>query len=200
MKIKIILTVFLVLSFNPLFSVTGDEALSKFRARMNGIEKMTGVISWTTSSGVSYTGNFKYLNPGRIHIKFSNPAGRTVVSNGRTLWVYSPASNIVGVQELSRDGSGGITSFTNGYMALLTDQGPGGYIVKLKNESRHYQEVTLMLDSSFFLKKAVLKSKDGFTYTFTLSNISTAATVLPGTFNFEVPANAQRVNNPLNIQ
>ena len=57
-----------------------------------------------------------------------------------------------------------------------------------------------MLDPSFFLKRAVLKSKDGFTYTFSISNVSTTATVLPGAFNFEVPANAQRVNNPLNIQ
>ncbi len=200
MKIKIIIFTFLILCLNPLFSMTGDDALSKFRARMNGIEKMTGVITWNTSSGASYSGNFKYLNPGRIHIKFTNPAGRTVVSNGRTLWVYSPASNIVGVQELSRDGSGGIASFTNGYMALLADQGPNGYTVRLKSESRHYQEITLMLDPSFFLKRAVLKSKDGFTYTFTITNVSTTATVLPGAFNFEVPANAQRVNNPLNIQ
>jgi outer membrane lipoprotein-sorting protein len=140
------------------------------------------------------------MNPGKLHIKFSNPSGRTIVSNGRTLWVYSPSSNIVGVQELGQGGSGGIASFTNGYMALLTDQGANGYTLKLKHDSRHYQEIILVLDSTFFLKRALFKTKDGSAYSFTISNVSSTATVLPGLFNFEVPANAQRVNNPLNIQ
>ena len=200
MKKIILPLLILFFTISPVYSLTGDEALAKFRSRMYSIEKLTGVISWTTSNGGSYSGNFKYLNPGKLYIKFSNPSGRTIVSNGKTLWVYSPSSNIVGVQELAQGGSGGIASITNGYMALLTGQGDNGYTLKLKNESRHYQEIILVLDSTFFLKRALFKTKEGGTYSFTISNVSTAGTVLPGLFHFEVPANAQRVNNPLNIQ
>lgn len=200
MKKKLTLILLLVFSLNPAYSLTGDEVLEKFRSRMHNIDKLAGVISWTTSHGASYSGNFKYLNPGKLHIKFTNPSGRTIVSNGRTLWVYSPSSNIVGVQDLSNDGSGGIGSFTNGYMALLTDEGSNGYTLKLKHDTRHYQEIILLLDSTFFLKRALFKTKEGMLYSFTISDISTTATIMPGLFNFEVPANAQRVNNPLNIQ
>lgn len=200
MRKILLLMAFLLVSFSPAYSLTGDEVLAKFRSRMYSIDKLTGNISWTTSYGASYTGNFKYLNPGKLHIRFSNPSGRTIVSNGRTLWVYSPSSNIVGVQELGQGGSGGIASFTNGYMALLTSQGSGGYTLKLKHDSRHYQEIILQLDSTFFLKRVIFKTGEGATYSFTISNVSSSATVLPGIFNFQVPANAQRVNNPLNIQ
>ena len=201
MKKKFILILLLLFSLNPVYSLTGDEALEKFRSKMQSIEKLSGVISWTTSRGATYSGNFKYLNPGKLYIKFTNPPGRTVVSNGRTLWVYSPSSNIVGVQELSDGGaSGGIASFTNGYMPFLIEDGPNGYTLKLKNDNRHYQEITLLLDRSFFLKRAVFKTSEGILYSFTFSEISTAVTIMPGLFNFEVPANAQRVNNPLNIQ
>lgn len=201
MKKNFILILFLLFSLSPAYSLTGDEALARFRSKMQSIEKLSGVISWTTSRGATYSGNFKYLNPGKLHIKFTNPSGRTIVSNGRTLWVYSPSSNIVGVQELSDGGtSGGIASLTNGYMPLLTEEGPNGYTLKLKNDSRHYQEIILLLDKSFFLKRAVFKTSEGILYSFTFSEISTADTIMPGLFNFEVPANAQRVNNPLNIQ
>lgn len=201
MKKKFILILLFLFSLNPAYSLTGDEALAKFRSRMNSIDKLAGVVSWTTSHGATYSGNFKYLNPGKLHIKFTNPSGRTIVSNGRTLWVFSPSSNIVGVQELSDEGtSGGIASLTNGYMALLTEEGPDGYTLKLKHETRHYQEIILLLDKSFFLKRAVFKTKEGVLYSFTFSEINTATTIMPGLFNFEVPANAQRVNNPLNIQ
>lgn len=201
MKKKIILVLLLLFPLSPAFSLTGDEALERFRGRMQSIEKLSGVISWTTSRGATFSGNFKYLNPGKLHIKFTNPSGRTIVSNGRTLWVYSPSSNIVGVQELSDGGgSGGIASLISGYMPLLTEEGPNGYTLKLKNDNRHYQEILLLLDRSFFLKRAVFKTREGALYSFTFSDISTAATIMPGLFNFEVPANAQRVNNPLNIQ
>ena len=171
MKKIILPLLILFFTISPVYSLTGDEALAKFRSRMYSIEKLTGVISWTTSNGGSYSGNFKYLNPGKLYINFSNPSGRTIVSNGKTLWVYSPSSNIVGVQELAQGGSGGIASITNGYMALLTGQGDNGYTLKLKNESRHYQEIILVLDSTFFLKRALFKTKEGGTYSFTISNV-----------------------------
>jgi len=198
--IRIIITIiFLCISMNS-FAVTGDEAVARFQKRMYSAGKLTGIISWSTGSGMTYTGSFKYLNPGKIYIKFSSPAGKTIVSNGKKLWVYSPASNIVGVQDLGRGGSGGIASFTKGYFAIVTGQGSGGYTIKLKNNEKRFSEIILMTDSTFFLKRAIFKTKAGMAYNFSISNISTSAAVVPTIFSFDVPASAQVVKNPLNIQ
>jgi len=201
MKLRLILITILFISIcSDSFAITGDEALANFRGRMSRISKLTGIITMSGSSGESYTGSFKYLSPNKIYVKFSNPSGKTIVSNGRSLWVYSPGSNICGVQDLGGGGSGGIAAFTAGYMAIVTASGPGGYTIKLKNNDRDYNEIILVVDSSFFLRKATLRTKSGVAYEFSLSNISTEAAVLPSIFDFNVPASAQVVKNPLNIK
>lgn len=201
-KVSSIITAFLIiLVFTPSsYALTGDEALAQFRNRMNSIGKLTGIISWSQGSGETYTGAFKYMSPGKIHVKFSSPAGKTIVSNGKSLWIYSSSSNICGVQDLAGGGSGGIAALTSGYFAIVTAQGPGGYTIKLKNNEKSFNEIILMVDSTFFLKKAIIKSKDGGMYNFSLSNISTSAAVIPSIFDFNVPSSAQVVKNPLNIK
>lgn len=200
-KIIITLTALMIIfTGSSSWSITGDEALANFRNRMSGISKMTGIISWTNSGGETFTGSFKYMNPGKIYVKFSSPAGKIIVSNGRSLWIYSPANNICGVQDLAGGGSGGIAALTTGYLAIVTAQGPGGYTIKLKSNDKSFNEIILLVDSTFFLKKAIFKSKDGSSYSFSLSNISTTAAVMPNLFNFDVPSSAQVVKNPLNIK
>jgi outer membrane lipoprotein-sorting protein len=140
------------------------------------------------------------MSPGKIYIKFSSPAGKTIVSNGKSLWIYSSGSNICGIQDLAGGGSGGIAALTSGYFAIVTAQGPGGYTIKLKNNDKSFQEITLTVDSTFFLKKAAIKTKDGGSYNFSLSNISFSAPVIPSIFDFNVPSSAQVVKNPLNIK
>jgi len=200
MKLRLFLITILFISIcSDLFAITGDEALASFRGRMSRIGKLTGIISWTSSAGESYTGSFKYLSPNKIYVKFSSPSGKTIVSNGRSLWVYSPSSNICGVQDVG-GGSGGIAAFTSGYLAIVTASGPGGYTIKLKNNEKSFNEIILIVDSSFFLRKATLRTQGGVTYDFTLSNVSSEAAVIPSIFDFSVPASAQIVKNPLNIK
>jgi outer membrane lipoprotein-sorting protein len=196
----LIITIMLLTLCDYSFALTGDEALSNFRGRMNSIGKLTGIISWSHSSGETYTGSFKYMSPGKIYIKFSSPSGKVIVSNGRSLWVYNPGSNICGIQDLGGGGSGGIAALTTGYFAIVTAQGPGGYTIKLKSNDKSFSEIILMVDSTFFLKKAILKSKDGGTYNFSISNVNTSAAVIPSIFDFNVPSNSQVVKNPLNIK
>ena len=192
---------FILIIFTPAsYALTGDEALAQFRSRMNSAGKITGIVSWSHSGGETYTGAFKYMSPGKIFVKFSSPAGKTIVSNGKSLWIYSSGSNICGIQDLAGGGSGGIAALTSGYFAIVTAQGPGGYTIKLKNNDKSFQEITLMVDSTFFFRKAIIKTKDGGTYNFSLSNISFSAPIIPSIFDFNVPSSAQVVKNPLNIK
>jgi outer membrane lipoprotein-sorting protein len=198
--IQILTITILVFATLPLYAITGEEALARFQQRMHGIGRMTGIISWTSHSGMTYTGTFKYMSPGKIYVKFSSPGGKVVVSNGKRLWVYDSGSNICGVQDLGRSGSGGIASMVNGYMAIVVSQGSGGYTLKLKNSERTYSEITLYLDGSFMLKRAVLKTPEGEGFSIVLRNVDTTAGVVSSMFNFNVPANSQVIKNPLNIR
>ena len=182
-----------------LYPITGDQAAEKFRKRMYGIGKMTGIISWSNETGQTFTASFKYLAPGKIYVKFSNPRGKVIVSNGKKLWVYNSNSNICGIQDLYRGSSGGIASLTKGYMAIVSPQG-SGYTLKLKSNDRSISQITLILDRSFFLKKGKFKYKSGGIMNFSLSNVSTKASVMKSLFNFNVPASSQVVNNPLNVR
>lgn len=182
------------------YALTGDEALAKFKHRMLGLGTMSGTVSWLYQSGQGYIGNFKYMAPGRIFVKFTSPSGRVLVSNGKRLWVYESTSNICGVQDLARGGSGGISSLVDGYLAILTSQGPGGYTIKLKSAEKAYSDITLVLDGSFLLKKAVFNSRDGEGFSVTLSNVRTGESMITGLFDFNVPTNAQVVRNPLDVK
>jgi len=198
MKKALVATLVILCTAGSLYPMTGEEAVSKFQGRMYSIKSMRGTISWTGDSGMMYTGNFKYLAPGRIFVKFSNPSGKIISSNGRKLWVYNPQSNICGVQEVG-GASGGIAGLVSGYSAIAMG-GKSGYTIKLKNNERHYSSITLVVDSSFLLKKAVLQTKDGGGMTISLSGVVTGEGMSPGLFDFNPPVSSQTVNNPLNIK
>ena len=57
-----------------------------------------------------------------------------------------------------------------------------------------------MVDGSFLLKKAVLKTKDGGNMNISLSGVIIGEGISPGVFDFKPPASAQLVVNPLNIK
>jgi len=201
MKNKILfLMLILLVSLSPsLFAISGDEAVAKFRARMNSVDKLAGTVSWTTASGVIYTGSFKYMRPGMINVKFSSPSSKTIVSNGKKLWIYDNSSNICGIQELGAGGSGGISGMIQGYNAIASG-GDGGYTIRLKSSARTFPEIVLNVDGSFMLKRVALKRQNGEILTFSLNLLESTGSVSVGTFNFLVPSNAQVINNPLDIR
>ena len=181
--------------------ITGEDAIGKFRARMLGIHKLTGVFSLTEESGQLQTGSFKYLAPDKIYVKFTSPAGKVLVSNGKKLWVYNSGNNVCGVQDLAAQSvSGGIAGMVQGYNAIVSPRGSDGFTIKLKNNDKQYTDVVLRVDSSFMLKKAVFKNKDGKKFSFTLSNVSTTQEVMKNIFDYSVPTNAQVVQNPMNVR
>ncbi|MBN1501706.1 MAG: outer membrane lipoprotein carrier protein LolA [Spirochaetes bacterium] len=202
MKIKysaifVLLAVFIIL--NPVFALSGDEAVANFKARMSSIGTLEGVISITYSSGNIQSGNFKYMAPGKIYVKFTNPAGKIIVSNGKKLWIYDTSSAICGVQELGGGGSGGIASFVNGYYAIATSRG-SDTIIKLKSSGKTYSEVTLLVDSLFTMKNASFRDDKGNGFSISLSGLRVGENMHAGLFDFDVPSNAQLVKDPLNIR
>jgi outer membrane lipoprotein carrier protein len=196
-----ILFVFLSLFFaTSLFSISGDEAVQKFQSRMRRLVNLTGVISWTTYGGQTYVGSFKYLAPGKIYVKFTSPFEKILVSNGKTLWIYTPGNKMCGIHELIKGTSSGLAAMIeSGYNSVATG-GDTGYTIKLISDKKQYREIILSVDTTFLLKGAILKREDNRMSSFTLSETSTKAEVNENLFNFKVPKGVQVVKNPVNIR
>ncbi len=180
-------------------ALTGDEAVGKFQARINGVGTMSGTISWMYQSGQGYSGTFKYMAPGRSWLNSPAPRADTLLERKATLGFRFFQQYLRRPGPRPR-GSGGLAGLVSGYLAILTAQGPSGYTIKLKNSERAYSDVTLALDGSFLPRKIVLLNKAGDGMSITFTNIRTGESMAPGIFDFSVPSNAQLVKNPLDVK
>lgn len=182
------------------YSISPAEAVQKFQARMYSAGNISGGITITYKDGMIYSGSFKYKSYGQILVKFDNPSGKTISSNGRKLWVYDSSTNICGIQDLAGGGSGGILGFVKTYTPVSANGGSSGYTIKLKNEAQNISAIIIITDGSFLLKKAVFESRDGDSFSIAISAVRLGENIPPGIFDFNVPGNAQTVTNPLDVR
>lgn len=220
---KPVKTIILILILFPsaALPITGDEALQKFKDHMAGIKTMKGQISLVYQNGEMFSGNFKYMFPGKIFIQLSEPSGKTIISNGKKLWAYDSLSGICGVQELNIDveedkqknenkdkenkrfriqDRGGPSVLLSGYQVTAVSEEKSGLSIELTNESRRYTEIKLVLNNEFMLIKAIFKNTKDEGFMIKLSEVKTGEKIVPGLFDFNVPANSQVVKNPLDIR
>ncbi len=190
----------MLLYTSSLLSIAGDDAVQKFQDRMRSLQKLTGVISWTNLNGQTYVGSFKYLAPGKIYVKFTSPVEKILVSNGKSLWIYTPGNKMCGIHELRKGISSGIASMVDSDYASMAVGGDSGYTIKLKSDKKLYREIILSVDDTYLLKAAIFKREDNRILSFSISEASTKAEVKESLFNFKVPKGVQVVKNPLNLR
>jgi len=202
MKFLISLIVLIINIIFPsnVYSLSGEEAIENFLKRISEIKTMKGEIAISCQSGIRYTGVFKYMHPGKILIKFSNPSGKSICTNGKSLWIYDATSNICGVQVLDMESPFVIEALLSSYTSLLMAEGPSGYKVNLRGTTEQYSEITITLDSLFLLKEAIFISEEGQGFVLSVSNLILDEKMIPGIFDFNIPSNAQTVKNPLDVR
>ena len=140
------------------------------------------------------------MSGGRFIIQLTAPAGKVIATNGKKLWVYDKSDNVCGVQDVDKTMSGGLAGYISGYLPMATPSGASDTIIKLKSSTRNYRDIIIQVDSSFMPKKITFRQDDGKGFTVTLSNIVLNEPMAPGLFDFNAPANAQVVKNPLNVR
>ena len=182
------------------WALTGEEAVAKLKARFYSANTMRGSITITSSTGDNSTGIFQYMAPGRFLIQFSTPPGKTIVTNGKKLWVYDKASNACGVQDVAPSTSGGIAGYISGYLPMASSSGGSDTVIRLRSSSRGYKDITIHVDSSFMPRKILFKEDNGKGFSATLSNVIINCPMTPGIFDFDVPSGTQLVKNPLDVR
>lgn len=185
-----------------LYPINEEEAVQAFKKRMNTAEKLSGTISYTSIEGQNYSGSFKYMAPGCLYIKFSNPQGKLLVSNAKKLWLYDPHTKVCAIQDLDIEGgmSGGITSILEGYTPALLPKEKQGCALKFNNPQQEISDIILYLDDSFFITRGAFLDKEGKGFTFSITNLDHAPDIVKKIFDFDVPPNVQIIKNPLNVK
>jgi outer membrane lipoprotein-sorting protein len=216
-KAILLLSFCLMIYSSSVFALTGDEAMAKLVERLAGAETVKGKVTISYQSGEIYSGNFMYMHPGKMYVKFSDPPGKLIVTNGKKLWVYDSTTDVCGVQEMetvdvsdkqdtdkqSKDIKvklmGGISKFFRAYETRISEN-TSPPVIELFNESKKYSEIKFILNADFMLSSAVFKDKEGDGFVIKLSDVKIGEKITPGVFNFKAPANAQVVKNPLDIR
>jgi outer membrane lipoprotein-sorting protein len=218
-KIRIIIiSLFLLYFASSVSALTGEEAMAKLVDRLAGAETMKGKITISYQSGEIYSGIFIYAHPGKMYIKFTDPPGKLIVTNGKKLWVYDSTTDVCGVQELETEEikpdkddtekqtkaikpklMGGISRFFKTYEARMSENSSQP-VIELSNESKKYSDIKFILNPDFMLSSAVFKDKEGDGFMIKLSDVKIGEKITPGVFNFKAPDNAQIVKNPLDIR
>jgi outer membrane lipoprotein-sorting protein len=209
----------LLLNASGAVSLEGNEVINKLNERFKSIDTMKGQLTITYQSGEVFSGIFMYMNPGKIYVKLTDPPGKLIITDNKKLWVYDSTTDVCGVQELEMNEEdedkeavekqendiktklrGGIERFLRGYEVIDISGDALSYVIEMVNDKRKYSDVKLFIDAEFMLSKAIFKDKNEDGFSVELSGISTGEIIPPGLFNFNVPANAQVVKNPLDIR
>jgi outer membrane lipoprotein-sorting protein len=218
-KIQTIVFVLCLLCYSASVSaLTGEEAMAKLIERLAGADTLKGKITISYQSGEIYSGIFMYMHPGKMYVKFTDPPGKLIVTNGKKLWVFDAATDVCGVQELETEEvvsdkqdndkqtkgikpklMGGISRFFRTYETKISEN-PTQPVIELSNESKKYSEIKFILNPDFMLSSAVFKDKEGDGFSIKLSDVKIGEKITPGVFNFKAPDNAQVVKNPLDIR
>ncbi|MDY6933147.1 MAG: outer-membrane lipoprotein carrier protein LolA [Spirochaetota bacterium] len=189
-----------IIDVRDAMSINGDEALELFKTRLSSIKTIKGKVTLSYNIGEVYIGSLKYMSPDKIHVEFQKPKGKIIVCNGKKLWVYDYSSNVCGVQDLDREKYSNITELLSSYIAILLSKDKSGYRIRLTNYMQEYYEITLSMDTTFFLREAVFKSSQVDGFTLSLADVIIDEKMTPGIFDYDVPATALVGKNPLDVR
>jgi len=157
--------------------------------------------STTTSRGTIYQ-----KRPDRFLMKFSQPAGDVIVSDGRYFWVYYPSADKRQVLRAaaSEQGAGGVDlqaqflgdplrRFTNTFHGIEKVNGRDAYVLTLVPRSdMGYKRLKVWIDArDSLVRRFVLTENNDVVQDYTLSNLAINPVLSNDLFRFTPPADAK---------
>jgi outer membrane lipoprotein carrier protein len=160
----------------------------------------------TTSRGAIYQ-----KRPDRFLMKFSEPAGDVIVSDGQYFWLYYPSADRRQVLRApaAQGGAGGVDlqaqflgdplkRFTPTYHGTETLAGRNAHVITLvPRENVGYKSLKVWVDAKdSMVRRFVLTESNGLVQEFQLSNLQINPALSNDLFRFTPPADARIVERP----
>ena len=165
-----------------------------------------------TGTSVKSHGELQQRRPSRFEVKFTEPAGDRIVSDGEFVWVYLPSTNPGQVIRAKADAEGsGAPDFaaqflesprdnytvTGGGAATIDGSATHSVIMKPRSASSPFARVTLWVnDSDALLRRVETVDGSGVTRQITVTRFSRNAPVDASAFVFHVPAGVKVFDGP----
>jgi outer membrane lipoprotein carrier protein len=164
----------------------------------------------TTGTTATSTGELVLAQPNKMSVRFAQPAGDRVVSDGRTLWVYLPsaapgqvikvparAKGVAGVDLVGELLDNPRARYVVSDAGALTIAGRATRGVRLvpKSEGTQVQRATVWVDDrNGAVRQVQLTDANGLVRTLRMTSWTLNANVPASTFKFDVPAGARVVD------
>ena len=162
--------------------------------------------STTVSRGTLYQ-----KRPDRFLMKFSDPAGDVIVSDGRYFWLYYPSADRRQVMRApAQTGAAGgvdlqaqflgdpLTRFTHTYHGKQSVDGRSTHVLTLvPRENAGYKSLKVWIDDKdAMVRRFVLVENNGLRQEFTLSGLAINPALSNDLFKFTPPADAHIIESP----
>ena len=169
------------------------------------------VVNPLTGRAVTSRGEVQQRRPGRFAVRFTDPAGDVIVSDGRTLWLYLPSTTPGQVirSTLGEDGAGAI-DLTEQFLAQprskynVVDAGAESVdgrpthalrLTPKAGQAMPFVRAKVWVDDrDGLIRQFESTDQNGITRKVKLSNVAPNAKVSASAFKFTVPSGARVVD------
>lgn len=194
-------------------------AASEQQATQNLVRQLTGVKSFTANfeqttkatAGASrapqkkgltaqhmnqtFKGEMKVERPGKFYWQTSTPAKQTIVTSGKTVWIYDPDLQQAVRQSLDTQVantpalllSGNVEQIMRSYRVTQPDQTKTYYTLYPKNTEGAFQSLTISFGPNKSPSLMILQDSLGQTTTVRFNNVKINPTIPAAVFNFTPP-------------
>lgn len=206
--------------FAPVMSTTvfAATAASEQQATANLVKQLSGVKSFTanfeqttkaTQTGKvaqkkgltaqhmnqTFKGTMKVERPGKFYWETTTPAKQTIVTSGRTVWIYDPDLQQAVRQSLDEQVantpalllSGNTEQIQKAYRITQPNAGKTYYTLYPKQKDGAFQNLTISFGAKNAPTLMILQDSLGQTTTVRFNNVQVNAAIPTSTFNFVPP-------------
>jgi len=201
----------------PAFSLTLEEVIDRLQASYQKVEDFSArfhQVSTLKSLGQTQeAGGLVYMKrPGKMRWEYKVPEARLVVSDGQTLWIYTPESKQVIIQDVSTAfssevplgflaGKGNIRAeFDVKFSTRTGTNKQGFYLLDLypKRPNATLGKVSLEVNpKTFLVDKATVYDVYANTTAIAIKGMRLNVGLADSKFTFEVPPGAEVLKSPL---
>ena len=174
----------------------------------NFVNKRDNPLLGSTST---YRGTLYQKRPDKFLMKFSEPAGDVIVSDGSYFWLYYPSADKRQVLRMpAQAGAAGgvdlqaqflgdpLTRFTHTYHGQQTIGGRNTHVLTMiPRQKAGYKSLKVWIDAKdSFVRRFVLTENNGLVQEFTLSGLVVNPALNNDLFAFKPPAEARIIERP----
>ncbi len=225
MKIKksiLLVTLFFLVTTSPIYPykfdfVTVSNIVTKVKnkfAELQSYQASFTITSEKMGKKKVQNGLVQYKSSDRLLMRFYNPPGQKIISNGKMMWIYIPSLNVVAEQDLksnpglfSSNTKSGLNRLFSKYhykfdskkQPEVQEDGSKMYTLYLKQkESRSgYRYLRIWVSEEYLITRAKGETSSGKKVEIVFRNIKTNIDIPNGIFKFSIPAQARVIKNPM---